>query len=101
MINAVTLYTPAQDRDVVSVALAEAEAAIGDPVRAKHIAFEALLVAYPGWSPVRLGFQLNYRVPREARADVNRFKTTRWWNDYIVDCVVGALVADQYGDRAN
>ncbi len=99
--NAVTLYSTAPDRDVVSVALAEAQACIGDPVRAKHIAFEAIQVAYPGWSPVRLGFQLNYRTPREARADVNRAKMKQWWSDVVVDSVVGALVADQYGDRAN
>jgi len=68
--------------------------------RARHVAFEALSVLYPAYGNTRLGIRLGYSNPANAGAMVADAKYAFWWNDCHVDEVIGALVADQYGERA-
>lgn len=72
----------------------------GTKCRARHIAFDALLCAYPEVRKNRLGKLLHYRNPRAAMKAVEDAKTTQWWDQIAVDEIVGSLVEADYGERA-
>lgn len=67
---------------------------------ARHIAMEALVIAFPDARRAGLGRCCGYPVPRAAQAGVFHAKRTRWWSDDLVDEVVGAVVAERYGEQA-
>lgn len=87
-------------QDVVDQAFASAKEVCPNPDRARHIAFDALHILYPKIPTPRLGFQLHYRRPDSACSIVESSRRTKWWTDWHVDHVIGALVADEYGERA-
>lgn len=72
----------------------------GNASRARHVAFAALIDAYPGVSRVGLARCLGYRNPKNGLAQVYLARRAQWWNEDHVDEVVGALVADLYGEQA-
>ncbi|KQV27873.1 hypothetical protein ASC97_05790 [Rhizobium sp. Root1203] len=82
-------------------ALSEAVKVQQDARRALHVAFDALLCLYPTYGSTRLAIRLGYLKPANATAALASAKLQFWWNDCHVDEVIGALVADQYGERAN
>jgi hypothetical protein len=81
-------------------ALKAAAAVEPKPQRHKLIAFEALAVLFPNYGNTRLGLRLGFTNPGQASAMVASAKDAFWWTDTQVDDVIGALVADQYGERA-
>lgn len=72
----------------------------GGKSHARHIAMEALMLAFPDARRAGLGRCCGYRVPHAAQAGVFHAKRTRWWSDDLVDEVLGAVVAERYGERA-
>lgn len=86
--------------DTFHRALSAASSVQPDPRRARHVAFDALSVLYPDYGSIRLGIRLGYTDPSNASARVGMAKTGQWWDETHVDEVIGALVADQYGERA-
>jgi hypothetical protein len=69
-------------------------------MRARHVAMEALVIAFPEARRAGLGECLSYGTPRSAQGQVISAKKGKWWSDDHVDEVVGAVVAEQYGDQA-
>ncbi|RWG55860.1 MAG: hypothetical protein EOQ64_15460 [Mesorhizobium sp.] len=69
-------------------------------MRARHVAMEALIIAFPDARRVGLGKCLAYGTPRSAQGQVIGAKKGKWWSDDHVDEIVGALVAEQYGEQA-
>ena len=96
--------------DQIAIALVAAARALNeDPiavargvagVRSRHVALGALVAAFPDARRVGLARCLGYPTPPSAQAAVIHAKKARWWNELLVDEIVGALVAEQYGDRA-
>lgn len=86
--------------DTFSRALAAASEVQPDTRRARHVAFEALSILYPSYGSIRLGIRLGYSDPSNASARVSDAKRLLWWSEDHVDEVVGALVAELYGERA-
>ncbi len=72
----------------------------GNASRARHVAFAALLETHPGASRVGLARALGYRNPQNGLAQVYLARRKQWWSEDHVDEVVGALVADLYGEQA-
>lgn len=58
------------------------------------------MLAFPDARRAGLGRCCGYSVPRAAQAHVIQARKARWWSENMVDEVLGAVVADQYGDRA-
>lgn len=75
---------------------------MGDRARARHVAFAALIDVFPDARKAGLARCCGYGTPDAAFGNLkNQFRgKSRWWNEDWVDEVVGALVADQYGERA-
>lgn len=95
--------------DHVALAIVTAARLVGeDPLevvgggksRARHLAMEALVMAFPDARRAGLGLCCGYPVPRAAQAGVFHARRTRWWRDELVDEVLGAVVAEQYGEQA-
>ena len=86
----------------------EAPLAIAEPgrqLRARALAFEALRLARPEVGRAVLARTVGYRgggghLDTAAINTVRLCRTKDWWSDIVLDVIVGALVADQYGDRA-
>lgn len=72
----------------------------GNASRARHVAFDALLTVYPAASRVVLARCLGYRHPRNGGSQLTLARQTSWWSDIHSDEVIGALVADRYGEQA-
>ncbi len=99
---------PSADR--IAIALVTAcRLAGGDPAaaarglpeqRGRHVALAALLEAYPEARRASLARCCGYPAPRAGQAAVITARKSKWWNEIWVDETVGALVADQYGERA-
>jgi hypothetical protein len=69
----------------------------GHRARARHIAFDALIEAFPQAKKVGLARCLGYSTPAKAPSNlVYVFRKLQWWRETWVDEVIGALVADQY-----
>jgi hypothetical protein len=69
-------------------------------IRARHIALDALLSAYPDARREGLGRCLGYGSPRAAQGNLIGARKLKWWRDDWADDVLGTLVADRYGARA-
>jgi hypothetical protein len=69
--------------------------------RGRHIAFAALIEAFPEARWIGLARCRGYgRGMGSANSNLPTYRKASWWSELWVDEVVGALVADQYGDRA-
>jgi hypothetical protein len=68
-------------------------------LHARHVAMDALCRAFPDARRAGLGRCCGYGTPRAAQAGVIAARKARWWSDIHVDEVVGALVADRYGEQ--
>jgi hypothetical protein len=69
-------------------------------VRGRHVALDALLAAFPEARREGLGRCLGYGSPRAAQGNLIGARKLRWWRDDWADETLGALVASQYGERA-
>lgn len=69
-------------------------------MRARLVAFDALMAAFPDARRAGLGECLAFGTPRSAQGQVMTARKGKWWSDIAVDEVIGALVAPQYGDQA-
>ncbi|MEK1928512.1 MAG: hypothetical protein AAAC47_01770 [Pararhizobium sp.] len=69
-------------------------------LHARHYAFAALKKEFPNVQSVILARCVGYPQPRKGYAYSMSARHEHWWRDMITDDVLGALVADQYGDRA-
>lgn len=69
-------------------------------IKARHVAMEALAIAFPDANRSQLGKALGYATPRNALPQVQSAKKSKWWRDELVDEVIGAVVAERYGDQA-
>ena len=58
------------------------------------------MLAFPDARRAGLGQCCGYPAPRAAQAGVFHARKARWWSDHMVDEVLGAVVADRYGERA-
>lgn len=75
--------------------------------RARALAFAALREAFPEAVKKRLALKVGYRD--SARSDVGvmacaalaNCRIASWWRDELVDEVVGAIVAANYGEQAS
>lgn len=74
----------------------------GEPgLRARAIALDALLAVFDEAPKAALARCLAYGSPSGAVSNLKHiFRVSSWWRDDWVDEVVGAIVADQYGERA-
>jgi hypothetical protein len=70
------------------------------PSRARHIAFAALQVAFPDATQRTLARLCGYPTPAAGAANLFHARRARWWSEDPVDEVVGVLVDDSYGERA-
>ncbi len=96
--------------DKITLAIATACSLTGeDPVacvqgergiRARHVAYAALSEVYKKAGRSALAEKLGYAIPRNCMIQTIRARNQQWWNDVWVDEVVGALVADEYGEQA-
>lgn len=95
--------------DQIAKAIVEACRLTGDkPVatcmrqtsRARHVAFAALIEIFPEARRESLARLVGYPTPRAGTAALGMARKTGWWNDDLVDEVVGSLVGDQYGEQA-
>lgn len=68
--------------------------------RRRYIALEALAILFPSMSSTRLALHLSFDRPSSASGLIATAKKREWWCDTDVDHVIGTLVADQYGERA-
>jgi hypothetical protein len=69
-------------------------------IRARLIAYDALMTAFPDARRAGLGECLAFGTPRSAQGQVVTSRKLKWWSEIAVDEIVGALVADQYGEQA-
>lgn len=68
--------------------------------RGRHVAFAGLLEAFPEARKAGLARCVGYRSPGSASSNLrSAYRPAGWWNEDHVDEVVGALVADQYGEQ--
>lgn len=97
------------DGDTIARAIVEAARLYGEePIailrgatsRARHVAFEALLAAFPDASRIGLARCLGYRNARNGLSQVYLARRCQWWREDHVDEVLGVLVAGQYGEQA-
>lgn len=68
--------------------------------RGRHIAFAALIEAYPEARRMGIARCCGYRNFASAASNLPTYQKTEWWREDLVDEVVGALVADKYGEQA-
>jgi hypothetical protein len=86
--------------EICAEALRAAASVQNDERRARHVAFDALMILYPNYGGTRLGLRLGYAKPGQATAMVSSAKDQLWWRDTDVDHVIGVLVEPLYGERA-
>lgn len=86
--------------NLIAMARNHAASLVNCPVRAQLIAFDAMHVLYPGFGVTRLGLRLGFAHASRAGDCVNKAKARDWWDDSIVDDVIGFLVEPMYGERA-
>lgn len=75
----------------------------GTTSRARHVAMEALRIAYPKAKRAPLALCLGYRTTAEGKAPlamINMARKTKWWREEYVDEIVGTLVASRYGEQS-
>ncbi|ODN71198.1 hypothetical protein [Methylobrevis pamukkalensis] len=58
------------------------------------------MTAYPEAHRSGLGRCLGYPVPRAALAGLHHARLAGWWREDLVDEVLGAVVADRYGEQS-
>lgn len=68
--------------------------------RARVLAMESLKLAFPEFSWMAAARCCGYAHPRGAQAAVLQAHDRSWWRDDHLDEVVGALVAERYGEQA-
>lgn len=68
--------------------------------RGRHVAFAALIEVFPEARRIGMARCCGYRSFGSATANLPTFRKQEWWREDWVDEVVGALVADQYGEQA-
>lgn len=98
------------DADQIAMAIVMANRLTGEnaPVatcmrqtsRARHVAYAALCEAFPEARKLSLARLTGHATPAAAKPSLNSAMKAAWWRDDWVEEVVGALVADQYGERA-
>jgi hypothetical protein len=72
-------------------------------MRSRWIAFDALREAYPDADRKRLAHCLCISTDAQIRsysAVLSNYRRAPWWSDRLVDEIVGALVAEHYGEQA-
>lgn len=79
---------------------AEALAAGRGGSRARIVAFAGLIEAFPDINKRAAARGCGFAHPAAAPAKLIDVRQARWWDEARVDEVVGALVAEHYGDRA-
>jgi len=67
---------------------------------ARNYAMDALLTAFPAARRVGLATALGYPTPRAGQAAVLTARKAKGWREEWADEVLGALVADLYGEQA-
>lgn len=71
----------------------------GEKARGRHLAMAALVEAFPEARHTGLARCCGYlKSPSSARSNLKIIRRGAWWSDEWVDEIVGALVADQYGE---
>lgn len=85
---------------LIAMAREHAASLVNCPIRAQLITFDAVHLLYPAFGVTRLGLRLGFAHARRAGDIVSKAKARDWWDDSIVDDVIGFLVAPMYGDRA-
>lgn len=68
--------------------------------RARVLAMESLKLAFPEFSWMAVARCCGHAHPRAAQAAVLQAHDRAWWRDDLLDEVVGALVAELYGEQA-
>lgn len=69
--------------------------------RGRHLAFAALIEAFPEARKIGIARCCGYgRGMGSAPGNLPTYRKTAWWRDDWVDEIVGAVVADQYGEQA-
>lgn len=68
--------------------------------RGRHIAFAALIEAFPDARRMGIARCCGYRAIGSAAANLPTYRKTSWWVEDWVDEVVGAVVAEHYGEQA-
>lgn len=69
--------------------------------RARLVALAAMRSAFRVARVKDLAVLIGFEEPVKAVSNLRKARTTNnWWRDEWVDDVVGALVADRYGDQA-
>ncbi|MER9375956.1 hypothetical protein [Mesorhizobium sp. M0491] len=69
--------------------------------RGRHLAFAALVDAFPDARKMGIARCCGYgKGMAAAPGNLPTYRKTAWWRDDWVDEIVGAVVAEQYGDQA-
>lgn len=68
--------------------------------RGRHLAFAALIAAFPDARHRGLARCCGYLKPDQADNALYYARRTKWWSDDQVDEIVGVLVAPEYEERA-
>lgn len=68
--------------------------------RARNLAMEALMLAFPEMPKMAVARCCGCPHPKAAGTYIEQAHRARWWREDHVDEVLGAVVADQYGERA-
>lgn len=94
------MQRPAVPLDAIALALQEARAVSGDTGRrAAVIALAGVTAAFPWCARKVVAERLGLGRDNTTQM-LRQHRASRSWDETHVDHVVGALVADQYGDRA-
>lgn len=73
----------------------------GHKARARYVALAALMEAFPEAPKTGLARTLAFPTPKAAAGNLShQARKCLWWREEFVDEVVGALVAEQYGEQA-
>ncbi len=69
--------------------------------RGRHLAFAALIDAFPDARRIGVARCCGYRSGMgSAASNLPTYRKAAWWREEWVDEIVGAIVADQYGEQA-
>ncbi|MRX32831.1 hypothetical protein [Aminobacter sp. MDW-2] len=73
----------------------------GEPFhRSRHMAVVALMEVFPDAPKRGLARCCGYGAPKGLASSLKYARSQPWWSDDLIDEVVGALVADQYGEQS-
>lgn len=72
----------------------------GAGLRGRHVAYAALCEAFDGANKRGIARCLGYPIPSGAASGLISARKARWWDDGHVDEIVGALVAELYGEQS-